>query len=187
MLLRNVMADEVDRKLIEMYSGGYNDFPQGWCEVSAEEFAKSQLLSINVIFTEYRQMLRPNEHTTGPCISANLSHFSNGGGYAIVSDYHSGRVRFYKFNCLDKLIELYGGLGALEDSGWLLNESTSSVHRGIRNYNRIIRFDRELNDLEHKLLVTYLAAHHCPGWTGISSSKVGTNRYSFSSTYDSSD
>lgn len=75
----------------------------------------------------------------------------------------------------------------VEDSGWYLNKNTSIVYRGIRDYDRKIKFSRQLNDQELSNLTKFMTRVNCPGYTGVGGRHTADNNYLFTTTYDSSD
>ncbi len=76
----------------------------------------------------------------------------------------------------------------VSDSGWEMNEYSSRPMRGIRDYDRAIRFKSPLDQDTLKKVVTHLRDIDCPGWTGVTARDMGEGLlYRFSTTYDSSD
>lgn len=179
------IGHDEERKALEELLGHYNDFPPGWIELTAEQFAKSQLLGNAVVCLEHRQLMRPKE-LLPPRISyvnAHLYYTGNGIGYALAT--YDGTVKFFKFDALDRIKGIVGALPKVSDSGWV-TQSSSNPRRGIMDYQRTIEFARALTEREWELVKMFLARDNCPGWTGISSHAVGKS-YIFSTTYDSSD
>lgn len=90
-----------DRQAHERLNGRYNDFPPGWREIDAAEFAKSRHFMFCPVLVEFRQMMRPFGETDTtkdvPHVSAYLYWQQNGTGYAVVNDYWAGTVKFYTF------------------------------------------------------------------------------------------
>lgn len=78
-------------------------------------------------------------------------------------------------------------LPVVSDSDWRINNLTSRPQRGIRDYDRFIKFERDLTVDELDKLVQWLAENNSPGWTGIWSKKVSDFEYRFQTTWDSSD
>lgn len=74
-----------------------------------------------------------------------------------------------------------------EDSGWKMNEFSSRPSRGIRDYDRTIKFSRKLDAKETLAVVKFLRKVDCPGWTGVGVKDRGDGTYAFNTTYDSSD
>lgn len=182
------VLDKEELKRHEELLGGFNEFPPGWKEITKEEFAQSGFCGARVVYVEYRQMMRPKEHLiNGNHVSCKLFHIRNGFGYAIVQRYWEKDVLFFEFDCFDKLKELFGALPITDDSTWNMNKASSIPRRGIRDYDRIIKFKRDLTEVEMDLLKQYLARDNCPGWTGIHVMRLNSGVYKFSTTYDSSD
>lgn len=170
--------------LEEMF-GRFNDFPPGWAKMPDGQI--SQHLSVVPKYIEFRQMYKkPNREIT----QALLYHFDHGNGYAVVQKYlgiSQGHTHeFYTFDCLEKLRDIFNNL-VDKDNGWKLDKQTSRPHRGIENYNRGIRFIKNLTDKELNRVVSYLTRDKCPGWTGVIPRKLGEFYYSFRTTYDCSD
>jgi len=88
---------------------------------------------------------------------------------------------------LGKLQRAVDRLPIVGDTGWSLNKRTSRPMRGIRDYDRSMVFGRDLSKDEMLDLREWLAKKDCPGWTGIMVRKHETGRYSFTTTWDSSD
>jgi len=80
-----------------------NDFPEGWREISSEEFARCQFFTYSPTHIEYRQM-QDDDHRTST--SAKLFHFADGTGVAMSSDFWGKKVIYYKFGCDHKYVEL---------------------------------------------------------------------------------
>ena len=173
-----------EQKRHEELFGMFNDYPPGWTEMTEEEFAQGGFGGASIRYAEYRQMMRSSNAKS---VSCHLFHIDNGLGYAIVQNYWKKNVKFFKFDCFDKLKELYNALPIIEDSTWDMNRGSSIVRRGIMDYDRVIKFERDLTNIEMELLKQYLARDNCPGWTGILDRKLGVGKYSFSTTIDSSD
>jgi hypothetical protein len=172
----------------EKLFGGFNDFPPGWKEITKEEFAKSGFGGSRLIYIERRQMMRPEKHLIkGRCVSCELFHIRNGLGYAVVQLYWDEDVKFFKFDCIEKLEEIFNNLPIVNDTGWDMNERSSIPLRGIKDYDRVIEFEVDLTTEEMDLLKQYLARDNCPGWTGINTKRLSPGVYMFSTTYDSSD
>lgn len=77
----------------------------------------------------------------------------------------------------------------LEDSGWSMNTRSSIPHRGIRDYDRTIKFERKPSQTELAVIIEWLKKYKCPGWTGVGCRVASEHLhlYHFSTTYDSSD
>jgi hypothetical protein len=190
---------------------GYNDPPVNFKEMTEKEFAQSQFHSHSPVLVEYRQMivkddLSPGKLTNGKMISTHLYWFADDTGIAIAADYWKGKIRYFSFGCNHDLeqrrftprcvlpckkcntnvhqawMELI-----VEDSGWSMDEFSSRPSRGIRDYNRAIKFSRDLDEKEQKSVQKFLAKVNCPGWTGVGMRASGDSTYRFTTTYDSSD
>ncbi|MHA2280078.1 MAG: hypothetical protein ACXAC5_04275 [Promethearchaeota archaeon] len=184
-----IYASNEEKKKHEKLFGMYNDFPPGWEEITEGEFAQSGFGRASIRYVEYRQMMRPKHLLKGfkGNVSAHLFHIDNGVGYAIVQRYWDKDVKFFKFDCFNKLKELFDNLPIIEDSTWDMNKGTSIIRRGIKDYDRVIKFERDLTEEEMDLLKQYLARDNCPGWTGIHVMRLNSGVYKFSTTMDSSD
>ncbi len=82
--------------------------------------------------------------------------------------------------------------GSITDRGWIFNQETSIVHRGILDYYRTVSFPNPLTESELRTVCDWLSTNKCPGWTGVrvhhgetKDKPAGT--YVFCTTYDSSD
>lgn len=183
-----LVNDASERKALEELFGMFNDFPPGWTELTSEEFAKSQLVNGAIAHVEFRQMMRPKELVQGKHhhMNGQLYHTGNGLGYSIITQFWDGTVKFFKFDCLPKLRELFDAMPKVSDSGWV-TQSSSNPTRGIMDYQRTIEFARALIDRDLELVKMYLSRDNCPGWTGISCLPMPNNTYAFSTTHDSSD
>lgn len=73
------------------------------------------------------------------------------------------------------------------DSGWKIDNNTSIPNRGIRDYNRIIKFSTKLTEENKKEVVNYLENFACPGWTGVRAIEIDDFTLKFRTTWDSSD
>jgi len=93
-------------------------------------------------------------------------------------------------NCEQRLKELKGAVSKLSiksDTGWNLDERTSILSRGIRDYHRVIVFERDLTSDEMNDFKEFLQRDKCPGWTGIQCRCLPDGAYRFTTTWDSSD
>lgn len=107
-----------------------------------------------------------------------------------------GFVDPHPCDCKEQIAKLKARIDAelpkvLKDTTWNHDGGTSIPNRGINDFRRSIRFERELTDPEMQLLTEWLQRDHCPGWTGIdvrryTDSEPGVE-YGFSTTWDSSD
>jgi len=180
-------ATDEQKEHIRKWFGSYNEFPPGWTEVSPAEFAKSQMMG-RVYYLEYRQMHKPENlrmpskfGRTEAYTRATLFFTGEDRGFALVARYWEEETRIFKFDCLPKLKEFFEQLPVVSDSGWdMLSSSTPS--RGIRDYGRAIRFDRELAGDELDVVVRYLARDNCPCWTGVHARPQGNSSYYFTTT-----
>lgn len=190
---------------------GYNDPPVNLKEITEAEFAKSQFHSYTFTHVEFRQMilkedLSPGKLTNGKMVQAKLFWFSDDTGVAISADYWKGKIRYFSFGCNHDVDAKTFTPGCtlpckkcstnvhqdwmdiiVEDSGWKMNEFSSRPQRGIRDYDRTIKFTRMLMASEEKAVQKFLAKVNCPGWTGVGMRHTGDGTYRFSTTYDSSD
>lgn len=171
-------------------TGGYNDFPAGWKEITAAEFAKKHYVSGDISYIEVRQMV---DRTSGkPFFSSKMTqgtlfHNDTGGGFAIVCDSHKGTSKFFSFDCADKLQKTFEALPVVSDSTWAGRSGSSIPHRGITDFSRTIEFERELTPWELKMVKMWVDRDK-PGWTPMHCSKMIDDRsYRFSTTMDSSD
>jgi hypothetical protein len=92
-------------------------------------------------------------------------------------------------NCENELVVLKNKIKEfpfIDYGKWELS-STSNVRRGIRDYFRIITFERDLSNIEMKTLLEWLRKDKCPGWTGVRYNRKSKGIYLFSTTWDSSD
>ncbi len=159
--------------------------------------------------------MSPGKLSRGKLIQARLFWFDDDTGVAISSDYWKGKVRYFSFGCnhslldfnvsnLDVVRQYKQGMTyhcnkcknpvkeqwmdlLVEDTGWSMDEGTSIPIRGIRDYNRTMKFSRPLEKSELTKLVKFLKKVDCPGWTGVGYRDRGNGTYSFTTTHDSSD
>jgi hypothetical protein len=187
----------------------YNDLPFNWKPMTEDEFAKSGFVNGNWSRVEFRQMYPKTfdgkRDVGSRMIEARLFWLNDDTGIAIVSDYWKGKVNFYKFGCHHSLknekfsvesqntcIHCKSDISqpwmklVTEDSGWSMNKHSSRPNRGIRDYDRTIKFNRTLTTEELTSVVSFLKKVDCPGWTGVTNRAHGSS-YLFSTTYDSSD
>lgn len=82
---------------IRKCSGGVNDFPPHWREITEAEFARSEFFFHTPVFLEYRQMLPEDPKESVVC--ATLYHLSPGWGFSIVNEFWENKVRFFAFGC----------------------------------------------------------------------------------------
>lgn len=187
----------------------YNDLPFNWKPMTEDEFAKSGFVNGNWSRVEFRQMYPKTfdgkRDIGSRMIEARLFWLNDDTGIAIVTDYWKGKVNFYKFGCHHSLkhekfsvegpntcvncksdITLPWMKLVTHDSGWAMNEYSSRPNRGIRDYDRTIKFNRTLTTEELTSVVSFLKKVDCPGWTGVTNRAHGLS-YLFSTTYDSSD
>jgi len=185
--MKNLSKEEL--KKIRELTGNYNDFPPGWKELTEREFAESQcLLNREILCVEFRQMNRPfgSNDCQSRYTSAQLLHQPNGIGFALSSDFFTGKVKFFKFDSFEIIKESFSSLPVVDDSGWDMLGS-SRPRYGIKHYGREIRFERELTEEELATVKLFLVRANCPGWTGINIQKRDETTFYFTTTYDSSD
>lgn len=102
MIKTNYDLSAEERAAHEAKWGGFNDFPPGWKEIDAKEFAKSPHFGFNPDLREYRQMLRSKEFEhAGCCVTTHLYFYFDGRGYALVNDFWEGTVKFFMFGELN--------------------------------------------------------------------------------------
>lgn len=189
----------------------FNDLPFAWKEITEAEFCQSGFQSNGWDKIEYRQMynktLDGKRDIRGRMLEARLFWFPDATGVAISTDYWGGKIRYFKFGCRhevseeNKILEkdkkvickkcesnLYQPwMDAINtDSGWSMNTFTSRPQRGIRDYDRTIKFNRVLSSEEVSSAQKFMATVSCPGWTGVSVTVI-SDSIKFFTTYDSSD
>jgi hypothetical protein len=204
--------DELVRSDVEAPDGtGYNDPPFNLKEITEKEFAQSQFHSYSFTHVEFRQMLlkedlSPGKLGGGKLMSGKLFWFGDDTGVAIVPEHWKGKIRYFSFGCNHKLDSKTYEPGKTyhcskcntdvkapwmdlisEDSGWKMNEHTSRPGRGIRDYDRVLKFSAPLSHSHLLMVVKFLKKVDCPGWTGVTVKDQGGATYKFSTTYDSSD
>jgi hypothetical protein len=102
-------------------TGGYNDAPPGWREVTEEGFAKSLFDTYDPAMIENRQFVLPEDegHDGATYQSVKLFWYYDGTGVAIVTNFWGGQryrkddgwekgqhVRFFLFGCEHEYREL---------------------------------------------------------------------------------
>lgn len=91
-------------------------------------------------------------------------------------------------NCAAALKELskwFSALPTLDAGEW---KSCGGIpHRGITDFTRTLKFERDLAADELELLCEYLQRNKCPGWTGVRIRKASAGEYVATTTWDSSD
>ena len=111
-------------------------------------------------------------------------------------DFILGLAEFYKFgdgllcDCKNRLNDCkrqVNEMKIVEDSDWILDNFSSKPIRGLRDYNRKIVFNKELDVNDVSVVKTWLILDNCPGHTGISFYKQNNTTYLFCTTCDSSD
>lgn len=187
-----------DSNFVAPDGSSFNDPPFGFVEINQKEFVSGGYLSHNYSNIEYRQIRFNNEFFCG-----NLYWADNETGYAILTNKYN--VRFFKFGCnhtpnqssiSDKnvfctkcnksMLKEWMNL-VVVDSGWKIDNNTSIPNRGIRDYNRIIKFSTKLTEENKKEVVNYLENFACPGWTGVRAIEIDDFTLKFRTTWDSSD
>lgn len=187
---------------------GYNDPPVNLKEITEADFAKSQFHSYTFTYVEFRQMLLKSDlsPTGDHLVQAKLFWFPDDTGVVISADSWKGTVRYFSFGCNHDVEQKTFSPGCtlpckkcntnihqdwmdliVDDSGWSMNEFSSRPSRGIRDYDRTIKFSRELSVEEKTAMQKFLAKVNCPGWTGVGVRWTEGDTYRFSTTYDSSD
>jgi len=81
--------------------GDFNDAPEGWRELTEEQFAKSHFWISNPTHYEFRQICRWSDGTPwdGPMVSVNLFHMRDKTGYGMSSSHWAGKIRYFQFGC----------------------------------------------------------------------------------------
>lgn len=186
----NYVSKNPDVSFIEKYCGGYNDLPPGMKEISLEDVAKGNFLQCAPKYVEPRSLYRGDLERYGlkERDALTLYHFQLGSGFAVNSDWVEKTIRFFTFDCFTLLMEDFQNLPIDKDSGWRLNETTSRPMSGLRNYERVIKFGRKLNDgaMEMELVMEVLNRDECPGYGGVGMRGSGLV-YKFFSSVDSGD
>lgn len=177
-----------EAKWIEKYLGSYNSLPPGLKEISLEDLSQIHYTCGIPEHICYKQVYGEGLSKFGlkNYDTMVLYHLGGGRGYAIVTVWTTKSIRFFTFDCTSAFKRDFEGLPIENDSGWELNKRTSRTMRGIRDYDRTIKFDRELTEQEIKTLRAYLENVDCPGWTGVSMGKNGLE-YRCHTCWDSSD
>jgi hypothetical protein len=75
----------------------------------------------------------------------------------------------------------------ISDSGWTMNLKTSKPHRGIRDYERTVRFKYEPKAQEILKAIEEWISYKKPGWTPLITQKITSTTWKFYCTEDSSD
>lgn len=179
--------DEELRTKHEARFGNYNQAPPGMKEVSLKEFVQGGGYGVITAPTmiEFRQLYPSSvkSKSGSALLDANLFYDQTGqSGYVLMKDYWGEEIRYFKFAW-----EYQHPCEVIEDSGWSMDERSSIPNRGIRDYNRSIKFERDLTPEEVADVLYWLSTDKCPGWTGIITKHPGYGQYSFRTTYDSSD
>jgi hypothetical protein len=79
----------------------FNVAPEGWREISVEEFARSHFFIYSFDKYEYRQIRRlaDGSEIEGPMLAVGLFHMHDNTGYGIRNDWWEEKVFYYKFGC----------------------------------------------------------------------------------------
>lgn len=90
----------------------FNQFPDGWRELTEAQFSRSAFFTYAPERREMRQMHpepgtndparlagEGERRTAGVAMQATLYHFADQTGVALVSEYWRGKVRFFAFGC----------------------------------------------------------------------------------------
>jgi hypothetical protein len=88
----DMSRDEVE--IHYAHHGAFNDYPPGWRELTAAEFARSSFFTYQTTMVEYRQM-----HGEGTYRSAHLNWMHDNTGFAIVNDFWEGTIKYFMFGC----------------------------------------------------------------------------------------
>lgn len=75
----------------------------------------------------------------------------------------------------------------VEDTGWSNDTRTSNPRRGINDFNRKVKFERQPTAEEMSVYKESLSLDECPGYTGILVTDIGENTFGLRTTWDSSD
>lgn len=188
----------------------YNDPPVNMKEITEADFAKSGFINASIVAMEYRQAYVMDDlKADDKCrkmMQLRMFWFADDTGIAMTTDYYKGKVRYFTFgcnhrfesktfmtgksypclNCKTVIKEFWMDL-IVEDSGWFMDKTTSRPSRGISDYNRDIKFSRNLTDTEISKVLTFLNKNDCPGYTGVHISKLTNFCVRFRTCYDSSD
>ena len=126
--------------------------------------------------------------------TATLYHSDMGYGYATVqyaypqynqeTGTYENTMSLYTFDAKDNLEKFYNSL-VEQEFDWKMNER-SNPSRGYRNYDKVVKFNRELSPTELKYVTMHLN-NNSPGWTGIVCKPRQDNVIAFNTTYDSGD
>lgn len=82
-------------------SSDYNKVPDGWREITEEQFAQGQFFTYEAEAVEFRQFHpSPIKDEKGhPLLDARLWHYWDGTGIGMMHDFWAGKVRFFAFGC----------------------------------------------------------------------------------------
>lgn len=119
-------------------------------------------------------------------LTAYIAHMQDG---SRAHHFDNGISNSWVCRCADEnenRTKLFEQIPVESDSGWTTAPS-SRPSRGIHDFNRVIKFARELTADEMNIVKEYLHYVKCPGWTGIHVASIGTNEFQFRTTWDSSD
>lgn len=104
--------------------GCVNDFPPGWREMPEKEAAQSAFFGESTQLVEFRQMFRAG--STEPVQEARLFFLPDDTGFALVSDFWGGKVRFFRFGCEHEFQHQPDGSGVCRHCGFVQLRRDSS-------------------------------------------------------------
>jgi hypothetical protein len=170
--------------------GGFNNKPPGLKYITSEEFAKTKYLVLTQITKmEYRQFYPWFETTDEDGDIVKVSDcslfYDDTGNAGIVM----ARTNYpeYKVNWFEFAWEYEHPCKVLSDSWWSMDNFTSRPERGIRDFIRTIKFERDLSKEELADVIYWMLNDKYPGIAGITFTNCGDGVYSCSTTLDSSD
>jgi hypothetical protein len=181
------IAVETAKQLHKDRFGGFNSLPPNMKQVSERTFVQENYVQIVLSpkRTEFRQIgsLRAQyENKEIKLLDATLFfHETERMGVMLATSYYLGKVFYFTFRW-----EFEPPCELLDDSNWEMDTYTSRPQHGIRNFNRVLKFERDLNTRELQDVRYWLLTDNCPGWTGVNIAHVGVGVYKCHSLDDSS-
>jgi hypothetical protein len=160
--------------------GGWNNHLPNMRQIEESDLIKGGMITYirNPSLIEQRQFTSPfitNEKVKLYSVTAYYDSTLRN-GIVLAPDYYTGKVYYLQFKW-----EYVHPCPLESDSGWKLTYNSSCI----KDYSRVLKFERELSNAEIEDVKYWLVSDNCPGWTPITFIKNNT-MYEFKTTMDSS-